>query len=187
MSSILYYSNFCEKSKNIITTLTKSNAKDNIHFICIDRREKDNNNNTYVLIENGQRVILPPNVNKVPALLLLNQGHRILFGKEILDHLQPREIAYNQNTVNNMREPDPFAFGSSYNGVSSDSYSFWDQPSDDLLAEGNGGMRQLYNYATIDNNNQPIETPPDTYSPDKIGNVSLEQLQQQRNNDLNKK
>ena len=185
---ILYYSNYCEKSKTIISQLSKSNIKDNIHYICIDRREKDKNNNTYILFENGQRVILPPSINKVPALLLLNQGHRVLFGNDIINHLQPREISYNKETVNKMNEPDPFAFGSGFNGVSSDSYSFWDQSSEDLMAQGNGGIRQLYNYATIDSNdNQTIETPPDTYAPDKIGNVSLEQLQQQRNNDLNKK
>jgi hypothetical protein len=44
-------------------------------------------------------------------------------------------------------------------------------------------MRQLYNYATIDIVDK-IETPPDNYSPDKVGSVSLEKLQQQRNSDI---
>jgi hypothetical protein len=44
----------------------------------------------------------------------------------------------------------------------------------------------MYNYTPLDQNGT-IETPPDTYSPDKIGNVSLEQLQQQRNQDIQKK
>jgi len=49
------------------------------------------------------------------------------------------------------------------------------------LAKGNGGMRQMYNYSTIDySNTGKIETPPDNYAPDKVGQVSLEQLQQNR-------
>jgi len=187
MSSILYYSNYCNKSKEILNTLSKSSAKDAIHYLCIDRREKDNGGNTYLLLEKGQRVILPPSVNKVPALLLLNEGHRVLFGGDILNHLNPRQISYDKPTVNKQMEPSPYGFGGESNyGVSSDSYSFWDQSSDELLAEGNGGMRQMYNYTTLDQNGT-IETPPDTYSPDKIGNVSLEQLQQQRNKDIQNK
>ena len=42
-------------------------------------------------------------------------------------------------------------------------------------------MRQMYNYSTIDYSNAGrIETPPDNYAPDKVGQVSLEQLQQNR-------
>jgi hypothetical protein len=44
-------------------------------------------------------------------------------------------------------------------------------------------MRQLYNYATIDLVDK-IETPPDTYSPDKVGSVSMEQLQQKRQTEI---
>mgnify|MGYP001289772557 CR=1 FL=1 len=187
MSSILYYSNYCEKSKDILNTLAKSSVKDSAHYLCIDRREKDGSGNTYLILEKGQRVILPPSINKVPALLLLNEGHRVLFGGDILKHLNPREVSYNKPTVNKQEEPSPYAFGGESNfGVSSDSFSFWDQTSDDLLAEGNGGMRQMYNYTPLDKNGT-IETPPDTYSPDKIGNVSLEQLQQQRNQDVQPK
>ena len=68
-------------------------------------------------------------------------------------------------------------------GVASDNYSFLDQSADELSAKGNGGMRQLYNYATIDLVDK-IETPPDNYTPDKVGSVSLEQLQQKRNSDI---
>ena len=187
MSSILYYSNCCNNSKEILSTLTKSGIKDSVHYLCIDQREKDNGGNTYLILEQGQRVILPPSINKVPALLLLNEGHRVLFGADILKHLNPREISYDKPTVNRATEPSPFGFGceSSF-GVSSDSYSFWDQTSDDLLAEGNGGARQMYNYTSLEKNSV-IETPPDTYAPDKIGSVSLEKLQNERNQDIQNK
>ena len=67
----------------------------------------------------------------------------------------------------------------------SDNYSFLDQNPDDLSAKGSGGMRQLYNYATISHNDN-ISTPPEDYNPDTIGEVSLEQLQQARQNDIGK-
>ena len=85
--------------------------------------------------------------------------------------------------TNNNGEPAPFSLTSDFmgHGVTSDTYSFWDQTSDELLAKGDGGMRQLYNYSTIDySNTGRIETPPDNYAPDKVGQVSLEQLQQNR-------
>ena len=44
-------------------------------------------------------------------------------------------------------------------------------------------MRQLYNYATINQINE-INTPPDDYSPDTIGSVSLEKLQEERNKNI---
>ena len=71
-------------------------------------------------------------------------------------------------------------------GVASDSFSFWDQGSDELLAKGNGGTRQMYNYATIDHKTT-IETPPDEYTPDKVGEDSMKNMEAQRNQDLHMK
>ena len=58
MSSILYYSNFCDHSKKIIQVLSKSKINKDIHFICIDKRISENNE-TYIILENGQKIILP--------------------------------------------------------------------------------------------------------------------------------
>jgi hypothetical protein len=46
-------------------------------------------------------------------------------------------------------------------------------------------MRQQHHYASLDHTGN-IDTPPDTYEPDKIGQVSMEQLQQKRNMDIKK-
>ena len=64
-------------------------------------------------------------------------------------------------------------------GVMSDNFSFLDQSTEDLSAKGNGGLRQLRNNVKLDYMDQ-IETPPDDYVPNKIGEVSMEQLQNQR-------
>ena len=59
MSSILYYSNFCEHSKKLLQTISKMNVQKDMHFICIDKREKDANNKIYIILENGQKIIMP--------------------------------------------------------------------------------------------------------------------------------
>ena len=183
MSSIIYYSNFCEKSKKLLQVLAKSACSKEIHFLCIDKREKSPDGVTHLILENGDKILLPPQVNRVPALLLLNRGNQILYGDQILQYLTPVENEMKQVATNNNGEPAPFSLTTDFmgHGVASDTYSFWDQTSDELLAKGNGGMRQMYNYSTIDySNTGRIETPPDNYTPDKVGQVSLEQLQQNR-------
>lgn len=183
MSSILYYSNYCDKCKLLIQSLSKSKKKEDIHYICVDKRFRAPNNTTLILLENGQKIVMPPQITRVPALLLLNNDHKVLFGEEIRQFLQPQQEAYNQVATNNQGEPQPFVIGGGSYGVSSDVYSYWDQSSDDLSAKGDGGTRQMYNYSTI-NHTAKIETPPEDYTPDKIGEVSLEQLEARRNKDV---
>jgi|LakMenE01Jun11ns_1017448.scaffolds.fasta_scaffold9588777_2 hypothetical protein len=148
MSSILYYSKYCEVSKKYLQTLSKSNVQKDIHFICIDKRLKENGK-TYIVLDNGQKIILPENVTRVPALLLLNQGYTVLYGEQILQHLKPRqEVEVRQATKNNM-EPMAFSFGGGLGDIVSDQYSFLDQAPEDLEAKGNGGMRQMHNYVDL--------------------------------------
>lgn len=187
MSSIIYYSTYCDKSKAVLTALSKSQVSNDIHFLCIDKRVKSGTGAVHILTETGEKVLLPPQVNRVPALLLLNKGHLVLYGDQILQHFQPKNVALNDQATGFNGEPNAFALGresmGSGFGVASDNYSFLDQSADELSAKGNGGMRQLYNYATIDLVDK-IDTPPDTYSPDKVGSVSLEQLQQKRQSEI---
>ena len=152
MSSILYYSKYCETSKKYLQLLSKSNVQKEIHFICIDRRVKEANNKTYIILDNGQKIVLPENVTKVPALLLLNEGYTVLYGEQILQKLKPRqEVEVRQATQNNM-EPMAFSLGGGggFGDVVSDQYSFLDQNAEEMSAkEGNGGMRQMHNYVDI--------------------------------------
>jgi hypothetical protein len=188
MSSIIYYSNSCDRCKSVLKALSKSRVQDDIHFLCIDKRVRAANGSGawHIVTETGEKVLLPPQVNRVPALLLLNKGHMVLYGEQILQHFQPKNVALNNEATGFNGEPNAFSLGRESMGgfgVASDNYSFLDQSADELSAKGNGGMRQLYNYATIDTVDK-IETPPDNYSPDKVGSVSLEQLQQKRNLDI---
>jgi hypothetical protein len=151
MSSILYYSKYCEVCKKYLQILSKSDHQKDVHFICIDKRVKDAGGKTFIVLENGQKIVLPDNVTKVPALLLLNQGYQVLFGEKILQHLKPiKQQEIKQATMNNM-EPMAFSLGGggSFGAVVSDQYSFLDQDPDELKAEGNGGMRQMHNYVDL--------------------------------------
>jgi len=149
MSCILYYSKYCEVCKKYLQLLSKTDAQKDIHFICIDKRVKDSNNKTYIILENGQKIILPENVTKVPALLLLTKGYEVLYGEQILQYLKPRQQQEVRVATQNNMEPMAFSLGGGFGDIVSDQYSFLDQNPDDLRAEGNGGMRQMHNYVDL--------------------------------------
>lgn len=151
MSCILYYSKYCEVSKKYLQLLSKSDAQKDIHFICIDKRVKDANNKTYIILDNGQKIILPENVTKVPALLLLNKGYEVLYGEQILQYLKPRQQQEVRQATQNNMEPMAFSLGGGggFGDIVSDQYSFLDQDPNDMRADGNGGMRQMHNYVDL--------------------------------------
>jgi hypothetical protein len=151
MSCILYYSKYCEVSKKYLQLLSKSDVQKDIHFICIDKRVKDANNKTYIVLENEQKIILPENITKVPALLLLTQGYQVLYGEQILQHLKPKQQQEVRVATKNNMEPMAFSLGGhgGFGDIVSDQYSFLDQDADELKADGNGGMRQMHNYVDL--------------------------------------
>jgi hypothetical protein len=187
MSLVLYYSNYCENSRGILRSLSKSELKNEIHFICVDKRFRDNQSGaTYVVLENQQKILLPPQVTKVPAMLLLKEGNAVIFGKEIESRLKPQTDYRNAAATGFNGEPLAFSLGSDHTGcfgVASDTFSYWDQGSDELLAKGDGGLRQMYNYATVEHTSK-IETPPDNWTPDKVGETAMQDMEAQRNKDL---
>jgi hypothetical protein len=151
MSCILYYSKYCDVSKKYLQLLSKSDIQKDIHFICIDKRVKDANNKTYIVLENGQKIILPENITKVPALMLLTQGYQVIYGEQILQYLKPRQKEEVRQATKNNMEPMAFSLGGGggFGDVVSDHYSFLDQNPEELSAEGNGGMRQMHNYVDL--------------------------------------
>lgn len=182
-NNILYYSNYCDNCKRLLQNLSRSQIKEELHFLCIDKRVAMPDGSIKLLIKNGQQVLLPPTITKVPALMLVNNGFHVLFGDQIYQHLQPKERAIQKTATNSQGEPDAFTFASfSPSGITSDQYSFLDTNADDLLAKGCGGLRQMHNYVNINENSMmSIETPPDNYSPDKIDEGQMQQYEMQRN------
>ena len=82
----------------------------------------------------------------------------------------------------------PFG-GFSSGGIVSDNYSFLDQSDTDLSVKGNGGLRQIHNYVTLnDSMNLTMKLPMDDYEnkTDKLkeGEMSVEALQRRREQEL---
>ena len=182
----LYYSNFCKHSQKILQFLVKENLTNQLSFICIDKRSRDpQNNQIYITLENGKRIIMPPHINNVPALLLAKQNYRVILGEDILRHFagSSGSSRAGSGVRSGPVEPMGTALLSSNHGMSimSEPYTLYSLTSDELSAKGTGGRRSLYNYVSANQEVLTIQTPPETYSPDKVsGDVTLDVLQQQR-------
>ena len=187
MSSIIYYSNFCEHSKKLLQALSKTQMSKDIHFICIDNRVRENGK-IYIQLQNGQKIIMPENVTKVPALMLLNQNYKVLYGEEINQFFKPRqEAAVKQVTHNNM-EPMSFSLGGGGYGIVSDQYSFLDMDADSLTAKGDGGVRQMHNYVTleyVDKINAIEEDASNGKNANRWTETEIEKFQREREQDFN--
>jgi hypothetical protein len=192
MSSIIYYSNFCEHSKKLLQTLSKSQVSKDIHFICIDNRIRENGK-IYIQLQNGQKIIMPENVTKVPALMLLNQNYRILYGEEINSFFKPRQEASVKQATHNNLEPSAFSLGGLGSGgggfgIVSDQYSFLDMDADALTAKGDGGTRQMHNYVTleyVDRINAVEEDASNGKNSNRMTESDIEKYQRQREQDFN--
>ena len=104
MSSILYYSNYCEHSKKVIGHLSKTTVQEDIHFICIDNRIQEDGK-LYIILQNGQKVLMAPNVTKVPALYIINNNGETIYGNKIVEYFKPKI-----NKMRNVNGGEPIAF-----------------------------------------------------------------------------
>jgi len=189
---VLYYSNYCKHSQRILQYLVKANLTNKISFLCIDKRARDENNNQmYIILENGQRVVMPPNVQSVPALLLVKRNYQVILGDDIIAHFQPvAQQESKKKTANYQGEPVGTSLMPANGGVNivSEPYTMYNLTPDELSAKGTGGRRQMYNYVSANDDILSIYTPPDTYQPDKIEtDVTVDSLQQRRIDDIQPK
>jgi hypothetical protein len=187
---ILYYSNYCKHSQRITQSLVKNNLSDKLSFICIDKRSKDpNNGQTHIHLENGSKVVFPPNVHSVPTLLLVNDKYRALMGDDILKHFH-RDMKNLHALAQPSGEPSGFdvtSFSSSGNNIVSEKFTSYNLTPDDLSAKSNSKNRPLYNYVSVQNDSIFINTPPDDYTPDKVASgITVDTLQQSRMDELGK-
>jgi hypothetical protein len=186
---ILYYSNYCKHSQKVLNYLVKGNMTDSLSFICVDKRERDKQNNQlYIILENGKRVMMPPHVHSVPALLQVKNNYNVILGNDIITLFQPMvekktEVAQRLGGG----EPAAFQLAASNNGMNivSEKYTYYNASPDELSAKGNGTSRQMYNYVPATHDTIVINTPPDNYRPDKVdSDITVDGLQQTRNNEI---
>ena len=193
MSSILYYSKFCNSSNKILQILAKFNVGDQIHFVCIDSRIKKNGKN-YAVLGNGQEMPIPENITAVPALLILNQQYRVIYGNEIINFFQNQmnaqiDIATNKNKipVSSQADTNFSEFGGFSGGIVSDSFSYLDQDATDLSTKGNGGLRQMHNYAGLSDDAFMIQQPSMQQGNNNKGNNNQGNNNQGNNNQKSNK
>lgn len=196
MSTVLYYSNYCKSSNKVLQLLSKYDIK-NLHFVCIDGRI-NKNGNTYAILPNGQEMLIPKNITAVPSLMILNQQYNVISGvDEIMNFFQrniDRQInnATKNNTVpiNTPSNNGYLEFSGFGGGIVSDHFSFLDQDDTELSTKGNGGMRQMHNYATINEDiiskNVANNTQESSGNKIKDGDTSslLDRYKQEREKDL---
>ena len=185
---LLYYSNHCKHSKEVLQFLVKNDLIKKFNSICVDRRRIDpNNGQVYVTLENGNSILLPPNVHSVPSLLLVKDNYRCISGKDIIAVFKSSVQDSQDIATQGNGEPLGYALGGGggVKDVHSESFTFFNASSDDLSAKGVGGFRPLYNYVSANQDVPSIQTPPDTHKPDKVSNdVTIDSLQSQRTNEM---
>ena len=188
----LYYSNYCKHSQRVLQFLVKGNLVEKINFLCIDNRERNQaNNQVYILLEDGKKVIMPPNIQSVPSLLLVRAGYRVILGDDIIAHYQvDANIETKKKISNQIQEPIGSGLLISNGGMNiiSEPYTAYNLTPDELSAKGNSNRRNLHNYVSANNDIISIQTPPDTYHPDKIDKeMTIDTLQQKRFDEIDNK
>lgn len=187
---VLYYSNYCKHSEKVIKFLSKGGLTNDINAFCIDKRTRDpKTNQTVILLEDGKKALLPPNLQSVPALLLINDNYKLILGDDIIKHFEPMMKEKLASADFGSGEPIGFAMqdfsGSTKSNIVSEQFTYYNLTPEELSAKGVGGRRQMYNYVTAKQDQMFIETPPDEYRPNKLDeNVTVDSLQQQRNMDV---
>jgi hypothetical protein len=183
--NILYYSNYCKHSKQVLDFLVKNDIVKSLNCINVDRRKVDRHTGQMnIILEDGNTIILPPNIHSVPSLLLIKENYRCITGNSIIEFYRPQTNDANNLATQGNGEPMGFSLGSTKD-IQSESFTFYNATPEDLSAKGSGGNRPLYHYVPADGSGFTIQTPPETYKPDKISqDITIDSLQSKRNEDV---
>jgi len=167
----------------------KGNLQNKISFICIDKRSKDpRTNQQFIHLENGTKVVMPPNLHSVPSLILVNDNYRFIQGDEIIKYYHPLIVKLNNKATNFQGEPDGYQLMKSNGGsnIVSEKYTLYELTPDELSSKGVSKNRNLYNYVSSNDEIIIINTPDESYKPDKLSNnLTVSSLQQQRMDEIN--
>jgi hypothetical protein len=182
---VLYYSNYCKYSSKTLQYITKYNLMGSMNFVCVDKRIKDiETNQTLIILENGKRVSLPPNIHSVPCLLQITNNYSTLSGDSIIEYLSKHVVPINiqstsRDTISNGEPIGAVLSGYSQNSnIQSEQYTSYSNNLDTSFTVAN-------HYVPATHNSGSIPTPDDKYKPDKLSSsVTLDVLQQKRNQDI---
>lgn len=160
---VLYYSNNCKYCQKLLAHLAKIGVLEKYNFVCIDRRSIDpNTRQVSITLDRGVKASLPPNVSRVPTLLLVNQKFTAVIGDDIYNYVNANVKHDPENlAVKNGGEPIGYILSPSSGGVNiiSETYTMYNAPPEELSAKGNGGTRQMHNYVPVNRHSDSIQTP----------------------------
>ena len=72
--------------------------------------------------------------------------------------------------------------------IRSEQYTAFNLTPDELSAKGTSNRRNMYNYVSVNDDIISIQTPPDTYQPDKVDrDITIDTLQQKRIDEIQSK
>lgn len=136
---ILFYSNYCPYSKEVLQTITKKNLSSAFVLVCVDHGKYE----------------LPPFVDRVPIIVACTQESKIVLKDDtILSFLNSTGNAGSSSSGSGaLRELDPIDWFS-YKVGYSDGFSYLE---DENAPSGGQGLM----YACIGSENQHIDTPPE--------------------------
>ena len=184
MKYILFYSEYCKYSSELLNQIKDVSIKSEIIFVCIDKR-KEEDGALYSILDNGSKIIIPSCITEVPSIILLNRGNNVIKGPSIINYFNEEIIKSISQDTNSSMEPSCYSF--SEMGGLSDPYSYLDIPSEELLAKGKGGLRIMHDYCTIDTNSV-IETPTDNSTPSdyKLSTTDIDTIKNDRETQIPK-
>jgi hypothetical protein len=83
--SVIYYSTKCPQSQKLLQELSRMQLDPNTYFINVDNRVIEPNGKQYIVLENGQKIIMPTQyVTRVPALFVAADGNRVEYGVQAI-------------------------------------------------------------------------------------------------------
>ena len=104
--NILYYSNKCKHSAHVIEFIAKNGFSKDLECICIDKRVLQGS--IWVIqLENGTTHKLPPNIDRVPTLLLVKDKYQVKFGDDIMEYFKPQVKSQTDEATLGNGEPLP--------------------------------------------------------------------------------
>jgi hypothetical protein len=112
--NIFYYSNYCQHSQKVLQFLVRASLTTELNFICIDKRGRDpNTNQMFIIMENGDKILMPPNIHSVPAVLMIANNYKVIYGEEIVKFYEPNIVNDKMMATNFNGEPSGFSLGGS--------------------------------------------------------------------------
>lgn len=188
---VLYYSINCPHCKIILQHIVKNGLAEKLNCISVDKRTTNPmTKQTILQLANGQQVMLPPTIHSVPAMLLVKDGYRAIFGQDVLNHLgggggQSSSSLQQKQAVGNL-EPAGMSLSALGSGnVVSEQFTSYDMSPHELSSKGMGGKRDLHGYVSAETEMFVIPTPDETWRPDKVPEgTTIEDIERRRNMEI---